>query len=145
VTLALDVGLVTALTIAFGLLAGQPEAATKAPYNLLLFLVIAMAGLRQAPTLPVVAGVLAVAGYLAVFASAVLAAPGRIGVCVSCDFNGPFVSPVRIATVAAMLMLAGAITSVTARRARDPRPPDGERQRQASDPADGDGTVLSGA
>lgn len=119
VTLALDVALVTALTIASGLLAGQPAAATKAPYNLLLFLVIAMAGLRQAPDLPIVAGVLAVIGYLSVFLAAAVAAPQRIGICVDCDFNGPDVSPVRIATVAALLILAGGITSVTARRARE--------------------------
>jgi adenylate cyclase len=119
VSIAVDVAAITAITLASGLLAGRVEEATKAPFSLLYFLVIATAGLRQDARLAIFASATSVVGYLTLFLGVWIVAPQLVTNDLHMDFSDRFVSPIRIGTVIALILLGGAITAVTARRARD--------------------------
>jgi adenylate cyclase len=118
VSIAVDVAAITAITLASGLFVGRVEEATKSPFSLLYFLVIATAGLRQDARLAVFASLASVIGYLTLFLGVWVVSPQSITGDLHLDFSDHFVSPIRIGTVTALILLGGAVTAMTARRAR---------------------------
>ena len=117
-----DVLILTIVTLGSAFVLGRMEVyaqATKSPFSLVYFLVIALAGLRQAPRMAIFAGVVAAASYIALAVPVALATPNLLTSNPTLDFTGPFVSPFRVGTVAVILLVAGLLAAFTANRARD--------------------------
>jgi len=117
-----DVVILTLVTLGSALVLARPEVfaqATKSPFSLVYFLVIALAGLRQAPRMAIFAGVVSAACYVALAVPVAIATPGLITANPTLDFTGPAVSPFRVGTVAVIILVAGLLAAVTANRARE--------------------------
>lgn len=116
-----DVVILSIVTLGSAFVLGRPEVyaqATKSPFSLVYFLVIALAGLRQAPRMAVFAGVVSAACYIALAVPVGLATPALLAINPTLDFTGPYVSPFRVGTVAVLILTAGLLAAVTAGRAR---------------------------
>ncbi len=121
-SIAHDVLILTIVTLGSAYVLGRPEVyaqATKSPFTLVYFLVIALAGLRQAPRMAIFAGVVSTACYVALAVPVAIVTPNLLTATPTLDFTGPYVAPVRVATVAVVILVAGLLSAVTANRARD--------------------------
>jgi adenylate cyclase len=116
-----DVLLVWLVTVgsAFVLGGGAHYAeATKSPFSLVFFLVVALAGLRQSPRLALFAGVLAGLAEMSLLFPVWVVRPDLVTFVTAADFHGPSVSPIRLVTIALILVLSGLVARATANRSR---------------------------
>ena len=91
---------------------------TKSPFSLVFLLAVALAGLRMSPGLALFAGGLAAVAEAGLLAPVWLYAPQLMTAVPRADFTGPAVSPIRVLTVAVLLLLSGLVARAVANRSR---------------------------
>jgi class 3 adenylate cyclase len=118
VTSAIDFALVTAGVLGAALTLGNIADGTKTAAPVLYFLLIALAGVRLDPRLPLIVGVGAGSVILALLGVAVAITPDRVQLTRFVDWRDDSVSVARVIIVVAVLIGTAVLTAQAARAAR---------------------------